>query len=125
MKKYFAPALLFCSLCLLPAAACADGESLTPAEPAPKSFGQTISDGYHSLKDSVSRMMGGYSGDEADDSRTYMEHYRNDLSEYHDTLRKARAEYRRARLDDQKAYLEHHDVLPMQENIDSDSGPLR
>ena len=125
MKKYFAPALLLCSLCFLLAAAHADGESAPPAEPAPKSFGQTMSDGYHSLKDSVSRMMGGYSGDEADDSRTYMEHYRDDLNEYHDALRKARAEYRRARLDDQKAYLEHHDALPLQENIDSDSGPLR
>ena len=125
MKKYFAPALLFCALCLLPVSAHADGESAPPAAHAEKSFGQSISDGYHSLKDSVSRMMGGYSGDEADDSRTYMENYRDDLSEYHNALRKARAEYRRARLDDQKAYLEHHDALPMQENIDSDSGPLR
>jgi hypothetical protein len=124
MKKYFAPALLFCSLCLLPFSASADGEAAPPAAPAEKSFGQSISDGYHSLKDSVSRMMGGYSGDEADDSRTYMEHYRDDLNEYHDALRKARAEYRRARLNDQKAYLEHHDALPMQEDLDSDSGPL-
>jgi hypothetical protein len=124
MKTYFAPALLFCALCFLPAAAHADGEAPPPAAPAEKSFGQSISEGYHSLKDSVSRMMGGYSGDEAEDSRTYMEHYRDDLSEYRDALRKARAEYRRARLDDQKAYLEHHDALPMQENLDSDSGPL-
>ena len=125
MKKHFAPALLFCSLCLLPAHSQAAEESAPPAAPAEKSFGQTISDGYNSLKDSVSRMMGGYSGDEADDSRTYMEHYRDDLNEYHDALRKARAEYRRARLDDQKAYLEHHDALPLQENIDRDSGPLQ
>lgn len=125
MKKRFTSALLFCSLCLLPLSASADGEAAPPAAPAEKSFSQTVSDGYHSLKDSVSRMMGGYSGDEADDSRTYMEHYRDDLSEYHDALRKARAEYRRARLDDQKAYLEHHDTLPMPENIDSDSGPLQ
>ena len=125
MKKTFAPALLFCSLCLLPVSAYADGEAAPPAAPVEKSFGQSISDGYHSLKDSVSRMMGGYSGDEAEDRLTYMEHYRDDLSEYHDTVRKARADYRRARLSDQKAYLEHHHALPVQENIDLDSGPLR
>ena len=125
MKKYFAPALLFCSLCLLPFSASADGEAAPPAAPAEKSFGRSISDGYHSLKDSVSRMMDSYTGDEADDSRTFMEHYREDLRNYHETLREARADYRRARLDEQKAYLEHHDALPMQENLDSDSGPLR
>ena len=125
MKKRFTSALLFCTLCLLPGLSLAAEEAAPPDTPPEKSFGQSIADGYHSLKDSVSRMMGGYSGNEADDSRTYLEHYRNDLNEYHDALRKARAEYRRARLDDQKAYLEHHSELPMQENLDSDSGPLQ
>ena len=125
MKKHFAPALLLCSLCLLPAHSQAAEESAPPAAPAEKSFGQTISDGYNSLKDSVSRMMDSYSGNEADDSRTYLEHYHKDLRNYHEALREARADYRRARLDDQKAYLEHHDALPMQENLDADSGPMR
>ena len=124
MKICIAPALLICSLCLLPAAAVSAEEGLPPAAPQEKSFSQSVSDGYHSLKDSVTHMFGGYSGNEEDDSRAYMEQYRKDLSEYHETLRKARADYRRARLDDQKAYLEHHDVLPMREDLDSDSGPL-
>ena len=121
MKKLIVPILIIAGFCSFPFSASGEDEE----DAQQKSFGQSISDGYHSLKDSLSQMMGGYSGDTETDSRIYMKHYREDLSDYHKALQEARADYRRARLDDQKAYLEHHNALPMQEDIDSDSGPLR
>ena len=112
---------------LLPNAAFAepDGE-IMDAEPAQeRSLGQKVMDGYHGLKNGITEALGGYTGDSDADRRTYMEHYRNDLNDYHESMRKARADYRRARLDDQKAYLERHSTLPMPENIEQDCGPLR
>ena len=112
---------------LLPIAASANSDEASIAsEPVQeKSLSQKVMDQYHEWKNHLAVVLGGYSGDTDADRRTYLEHYRNDLSTYHETLRKARADYRRARLDEQKAYLEHHDALPMQENLDSDSGTLR
>ncbi len=84
---------------------------------AEKSFSQTVKDGYHNLKNS---MFSSYSGNDSEDSKTYMENYRKDLDNYHDALREARDDYRKARLDEQRSYLEHHSTLPMNEDIDSD-----
>ena len=102
-----------------------EGESIGKEPEQEKTLSQKLMDQYHEWKNHLSVALGGYSGDADADRRTYMEHYRNDLSDYHETLRKARADYRRARLDDQKAYLERHGTLPIPENIDNDSGPLR
>ena len=112
---------------LLPLAAGAetDEEAIGKEPMQEKSLGQKIMDQYHDWKDHIAVGLGGYSGDTEADRRTYMEHYRNDLSDYHETMHKARADYRRARLDDQKAYLERHNTLPIPENIEQDSGPLR
>jgi hypothetical protein len=120
--------LLCCRLFfLLPSVASAelDGESMDSEPVQERSLGQKVMDGYHGLKNGIAEALGGYSGDSEADRRAYMEHYRDDLSEYHKAVRKARAEYRRARIDDQKAYLEHHSTLPIPEDIDHDSGPLR
>ena len=94
-----------------------------PSAPAEKSFTQSMKDGYHSLRNNISEAFGGYSGESEADEKLFMEHYREDLSDYHDAVRKARAKYRRARLNDQKAYLEHHNVLPMTENLDGVGHP--
>ena len=112
---------------LLPIAASAEtDEASIASEPIQeKSLSQKVMDQYHEWKNHLAVVLGGYSGDTDADRRTYMEHYRNDLSTYHETLRKARADYRRARLDEQKAYLERHSTLPIPENIEQDSGPLR
>ena len=110
---------------LLPMVASADtDEELIGKEPVQeKSLSQKVMDQYHEWKNHLAVVLGGYSGDMDPDRRTYMEHYREDLSDYHDAVRKARAKYRRARLDDQKAYLEHHNVLPMTENLDGVGHP--
>ena len=110
---------------LLPMVASADtDEELIGKEPVQeKSLSQKVMDQYHEWKNHLAVVLGGYSGDMDADRRTYMEHYREDLSDYHDAVRKARAKYRRARLNDQKAYLEHHNVLPMTENLDGVGHP--
>ena len=112
---------------LLPFAACAEteGEIMDSAPVQERTLGQKVMDGYHGIKNGITEALGGYTGDSDADRRTYMEHYRNDLNDYHESMRKARADYRRARLDDQKAYLERHSTLPMPENIEQDCGPLR
>ena len=112
---------------LLPMVASADSdeEGIGKEPVQEKSLSQKVMDQYHEWKNHLAVVLGGYSGDMDADRRTYMEHYRNDLSTYHETLRKARADYRRARLDEQKAYLERHSTLPIPENIEQDSGPLR
>ena len=116
----FCGALFSFSLMLISAHA----ETATPAAPsapADKSFTQSMKDGYHSLRNNISEVFGGYSGESKADQKLFMEHYREDLNDYHEAVRKARTKYRRARLNDQKAYLEHHNVLPMNEHIDSES----
>ena len=112
---------------LLPMVAGADSdEEVIGKEPVQeKSLSQKVMDQYHEWKNHLAVVLGGYSGDTDADRRTYLEHYRNDLNTYHETLRKARADYRRARIDEQKAYLERHSTLPIPENIELDSGPLR
>ena len=126
MKKHSAIAALFGFLLLLPCTGQAAEEEagMAPPPAQERTLGQKFMDGYHDLKNNIAGAFGGYSGDSEADRKAYMEHYQEDLSQYHDAMRKARAEYRRARLDDQKAYLEHHNALPMQENVDADSGPL-
>ena len=124
MKKHFVLSMFLGILFLQPGLSIA--EEGTPVEGAPlqeRSFGQKVMDGYHSLRNNISEAFGGYSGESEADQKLYMEHYREDLGDYHEAVRKARAKYRRARLDDQKAYLEHHNTLPMTENIDSIGQP--
>jgi len=116
MKKILMPGVLCLSLlfpCLATDLAFADTDGI----PAEKSFSQSVKDGYYSLKNS---MFSSYSGNDNEDSKTYMENYRKDLNDYHNALREARDDYRKARLDEQRSYLEHHSTLPVNEDIDSD-----
>ena len=109
-------ALLACGLQVFSAHA----ESASTPYLEEKSFTQSVKDGYHSLKNNMTQAFGGYTGDTEADSKTYMDHYRSDLEDYHDAMREARDDYRKARLVDQKSYLEHHRTLPMNEDIESD-----
>ena len=69
---------------LLPFVACAEtDEDAIGKEPVQeKSLSQKVMDQYHEWKNHLAVVMGGYSGDTDADRRTYMEHYRNDLSTY-------------------------------------------
>lgn len=114
-------ALLLCAgaLCAALPVLRARAEPGMPEQPE-KSFTQSVKDSYHEFKNSVTQVLGGYTGNPSTDSKSYMEHYRQDLQNYHDSLREARDDYRKARLTEQKSYLEHHGSLPIEEDIDTD-----
>lgn len=110
--------VLVCGVLAAALTAC-DARAETADAPG-KPFTQSIKDSYHELKNSVTQAFGGYTGNTSEDSETYMKQYQEDLDHYHNSIRDARDEYRRARLSEQKSYLEHHRSLPMNEDIDAD-----
>ncbi len=112
------PVILLCGALLtgaLPFVSHAETASSTD-----KTFSQSVKEGYQDLKNTVTETFGGYTGNTQKDNQAYMDNYKNDLKDYHKAVQDARDDYRKARLGEQKSYLEHHKALPMQENIDSD-----
>ncbi|MBR3880168.1 MAG: hypothetical protein IKJ34_01020 [Mailhella sp.] len=120
MNKKMIAALVFGGALVSLTACDARAEDAMPAPTTDRSFVETVKDGYNQLMHSVTSAFGGYTGNSSEDTKTYMENYQHDLKAYHDSIRDARDDYRKARLNEQKSYLEHHGTLPMHEDIDAD-----
>jgi hypothetical protein len=109
--------LLLAGFVVLPAAHAASAEARLVAD---NSFTESVKEGYEDLKDSVKETFGGYTGDDREDARNYMERRQDDLKKYHDTVREARKDYIESRQNDREAYLKHHKELPQKEDINAD-----
>ena len=93
--------------------------ALSPAY-AETSFTQAVKEGYQDIKDSVKENLGAYTGNDKQDALNYAEHRKADLKKYHDAVRGARDDYRKARHSEQEAYLKYHKELPEKEDIQAD-----
>ena len=86
--------LLLAGFVVLPAAHAASDEARLVAD---NSFTQSVKEGYEDLKDSVKETFGGYTGNDREDARNYMEHRQAAVKKYHDTGREARKDLMEAR----------------------------